>query len=163
MGIVKKDTLRTTLISYVGLVLGYLNKAFLFIILLTTQEIGIINLLITSGLFFAQLSNLGSVYVTWRFFPFFRDAQKKNYGFLFLNFLIVMCGSLLFTLLFYLLKAPIHAYFMEKSPHFVTYAWWVVPVGIGQVFFLLFENYMRYLFKNVLPVLMQDIVLRPIS
>ena len=120
MGIVKKDTLRTTLISYVGLVLGYLNKAFLFIILLTTQEIGIINLLITSGLFFAQLSNLGSVYVTWRFFPFFRDAQKKNYGFLFLNFLIVMCGSLLFTLLFYLLKAPIHAYFMEKSPLFVT-------------------------------------------
>lgn len=163
MGIVKKDTLRTTLISYVGLVLGYLNKAFLFIILLTTQEIGIINLLITTGLFFAQLSNLGSVYVTWRFFPFFRDAQKKNYGFLLLNFLIVMCGSLLFTLLFYLLKAPIHAYFMEKSPLFVTYAWWVVPVGIGQVFFLLFENYMRGLFKNVLPVLMQDIVLRLIT
>ena len=160
MGNVKKDTLRITLISYVGLGLGYLNKAFLFIILLTTQEIGIINLLITSGLFFAQLSNLGAIYVTWRFFPFFRDEGKKNYGFLLLNFLIVTCGSLFFTLLFFLLKAPINAYFMDKSPLFVTYAWWVVPVGIGHVFFLLFENYMRGLFKNVLPVFMQDIVLR---
>jgi len=77
MGIVKRDALRTTLISYVGLVLGYLNKAFLFIIFLTTIEIGLVNLLITTSLLFAQLTNLGSVYVTWRFFPFFRNKEKK--------------------------------------------------------------------------------------
>ena len=74
MGIVKKDALRTTLISYIGLVLGYINKAFLFILFLTTVEIGLVNLLTTTGLLFAQLSNLGSIYVTWRFFPFFQKV-----------------------------------------------------------------------------------------
>jgi O-antigen/teichoic acid export membrane protein len=160
MGIVKKDALRTTIISYVGLILGYLNKAVLFILLLSTVQIGIVNLLITSGLFFAQLSNLGTIYVTWRFFPFFRNAEKEHYGFLLLNFLLVLFGVLLFTVLFFLFQTPITEYFVQKSPMFVDYAWWVVPVGIGHVFFLLFENYMRGLYKNVLPVFLQDIVLR---
>jgi O-antigen/teichoic acid export membrane protein len=160
MGIVKKDALRTTVISYFGLLLGYLNKAVLFILLLSTVQIGIVNLLITSGLFFAQLSNLGTIYVTWRFFPFFRNADKKHYGFLLLNFLLVLFGVALFTALFFLFQKPINAYFVQKSPMFVDYAWWVVPVGIGHVFFLLFENYMRGLYKNVLPVFLQDIGLR---
>lgn len=160
MGIVKKDALRTTIISYVGLVLGYLNKAVLFILLLSTVQIGIVNLLITCGLFFAQLSNLGTIYVTWRFFPFFRNADKHHYGFLLWNFLLVLFGALFFTALFILFQTPITEYFAAKSPLFVDYAWWVLPVGIGHVFFLLFENYMRGLFKNILPVFLQDVVLR---
>ena len=163
MGVVKQDAFRTTLIAYVGLILGYLNKAVLFILLLSTVEIGIVNLLITSGLFFAQLSNLGTVYVTWRFFPFFRNEAKKNYGFLLLNFLVVLVGSTVFTVLFCVFQHPINAYFSTKSPLFVQYAWWVVPVGMGHVFFLLFENYLRGLFKNVLPVFLQDVVLRVIT
>lgn len=160
MGIVKKDALRTTILSYIGLVLGYLNKAVLFIVLLSTVEIGIVNLLITSGLFFAQMSNLGTIYVTWRFFPFFRNEAKQHYGFLLLNFLVVLFGSVLFTALFLLFQDPINDYFASKSPLFIPYAWWVIPVGIGHVFFLLFENYMRGLYKNLLPVFLQDIALR---
>ncbi len=163
MGIVKKDALRTTLISYFGLVLGYLNKAFLFIIFLSTIEIGLVNLLTTTGLLFAQLSNLGSIYVTWRFFPFFRNEEKKHYGFLLFNLLIVCLGILIFTLLFYVFRSEIGLYFQEKSPLFVHYAWWVVPVGIGNVFFMLFENHMRGMFKNVIPVFLQDILLRLIT
>lgn len=163
MGIVKKDALRTTLISYVGLVLGYINKAFLFIIFLSTVQIGLVNLLTTTGLLFAQLSNLGSVYVTWRFFPFFRNDAKQHYGFLLFNLLIVALGVLLFTFLFWIFKSEISSYFKEKSSLFVHYAWWVVPVGIGNVLFMLFENHLRGLFKNIFPVLLQDIGLRVVT
>ena len=163
MGIVKKDALRTTLISYIGLVLGYINKAFLFILFLTTVEIGLVNLLTTTGLLFAQLSNLGSIYVTWRFFPFFRNEAKKHYGFLLFNVLIVCFGILLCSVLFWLFKAEIGAYFHDKSPLFNRYAWWVIPVGVGNVLFMLFENHMRGMFKNILPVFLQDIGLRVLT
>ena len=163
MGVVKKDALRTTLISYTGLVLGYVNKAFLFIIFLSTIEIGLVNLLTTTGLLFAQLSNLGSIYVTWRFFPFFRNEAKKHYGFLLFNVLLVCLGILIFTTLYWVFKEEIGAYFREKSPLFNRYAWWVIPVGIGNVFFMLFENHMRGLFKNILPVFLQDIGLRVVT
>ena len=163
MGIVKKDALRTTLISYAGLVLGYVNKAFLFIIFLSTIEIGLVNLLTTTGLLFAQLSNLGSIYVTWRFFPFFRNEAKKHYGFLLFNVLIVCFGIFLFTLLFWVFNAEIGAYFQDKSPLFNRFAWWVIPVGVGNVLFMLFENHMRGMFKNILPVFLQDIGLRVVT
>lgn len=163
MGIVKKDALRTTLISYAGLILGYVNKAFLFIIFLSTIEIGLVNLLTTTGLLFAQLSNLGSIYVTWRFFPFFRNEEKKHYGFLLFNVLIVCFGICLFTFLFWVFNAEIGSYFQDKSPLFNRFAWWVIPVGIGNVLFMLFENHMRGLFKNILPVFLQDIGLRAMT
>ena len=163
MGIVKKDALRTTLISYIGLALGYVNKAFLFIIFLSTIEIGLVNLLTTTGLLFAQLSNLGSIYVTWRFFPFFRNEAKKHYGFLLFNVLIVCLGIFIFTLLFWVFNKEIGTYFQDKSPLFNQFAWWVIPVGIGNVLFMLFENHMRGMFKNILPVFLQDIGLRVVT
>lgn len=160
MGIVQKDALRTTLISYLGLVLGYLNKAFLFLIFLNAEEVGLVNLIVTVGLLFAQLSNLGTVYATWRFFPFFRSPARKNYGFLLLNTLVVCVGIIGFTLLFYAFRPAIETYFSVKSPLFVAYYFWVIPLGIATVFFMLFENHMRGLQKNILPVFLQDIIVR---
>ena len=160
MGIVQKDALRTTIISYLGLILGYLNKAFLFLIFLSAEEVGLVNLIITVGLLFAQLANMGTVYATWRFFPFFRNPERKNYGFLLLNSLVVCFGIVLFTLLFYSFQSKIATYFSLKSPLFVSYYFWVIPLGVGTVFFMLFENHMRGLQKNILPVFLQDIVVR---
>jgi O-antigen/teichoic acid export membrane protein len=160
MGIIQKDALRTTVISYLGLVLGYLNKAFLFLIFLSAEEVGLVNLIVTVGLLFAQLANLGTVYATWRFFPFFRNDSRKNYGFLLLNSLVVCFGIVLFTIIFFAFQSKIATYFSLKSPLFVAYYFWVIPLGIGTVFLMLFENYMRGLQKNILPVFLQDIVVR---
>ena len=56
MGIVQKDAFRTMLISYGGIVLGYLNKGLLFLLILTTEQIGLVNLIISLGTMFAQFS-----------------------------------------------------------------------------------------------------------
>jgi O-antigen/teichoic acid export membrane protein len=79
MGVVQKDALKTTVLSFIGLTLGYVNKAILFIALLTVEQVGLMNLVITVGMLFAQLSNFGSIYSTWRFFPFFRNQNKNHY------------------------------------------------------------------------------------
>ena len=48
------------MISYVGIGLGFLNKGLLFLLILSTEQIGLVNLLIAVGILFAQLSNFGS-------------------------------------------------------------------------------------------------------
>ena len=70
MGIVQKDAVRTSIISFAGIGLGYLNKAVLFVLLFSTAQVGLLNLLMSVGLLFAQFANLGTIYTTWRFFPF---------------------------------------------------------------------------------------------
>ena len=64
MGLIQKDAFRTMLLSYVGIVLGYVNKGLLFLIILSTEQIGLINLLISVGTLFAQFANFGTVYST---------------------------------------------------------------------------------------------------
>ena len=82
MGFVQKDAVKTTLISSIGLTIGYLNKGLLFILILTTEQIGVINLCYSLGVLFAQFSNFGTIYTILKFFPFFNNKEKKHHGFL---------------------------------------------------------------------------------
>lgn len=160
MGVVQKEAIKTTVLSFIGLSLGYVNKAILFIALLTVEQVGLMNLIITVGMLFAQLSNLGSIYSTWRFFPFFRNEAKNHYGFLLMNMLIVIIGIIIFTILILLFNQSIINFYLEKSKLFTHYYLWIIPLGIANIFFMLFESYLRGLYKNVLPVFLQEIFLR---
>ena len=160
MGIIQKDALRTTLISYIGLIVGYLNKGFLFIIILSTEEIGLINLILAVGILFAQFTNLGSIYSIWRFYPFFKNEKNNDYGFLVFNLLVVLTGIGLFSFIFILFKEQISSFYELKSALFIKFYYYVLPVGIGFGFYLLFDNYLRSLFKNTISVFVNDIGLR---
>jgi O-antigen/teichoic acid export membrane protein len=78
MGFIQKDALRTMIITYFGLLLGYLNKVVLFLLILNTEEIGLINLILSVGLLFAQLSNLGVINAIAKLLPFFRDNSEQK-------------------------------------------------------------------------------------
>ncbi|MDG2153259.1 MAG: polysaccharide biosynthesis C-terminal domain-containing protein [Crocinitomicaceae bacterium] len=160
MGLVERDALRTMIYSYMGLVLGYVNKVLLFILILSTEEIGLFNLIISVGLLFGQIASLGAINSTWKFFTFFRNPQRNNYGFLKLTILTVLVGATLTSGLVYVLEPFISDYYNEKSALFVDYYYWIIPIGIANVLFLVFEMHLRAMFKNVLSVFVNDIVLR---
>jgi O-antigen/teichoic acid export membrane protein len=160
MGILEQDAVKTSFISFLGIGLGYVNKAVLFVLLFTTAQVGLINLLFSVSVLFAQFANLGTTFSTWRFFPFFRNKQNGHFGFLLLNFLVVCLGILLFSLLLWCLEPAIVTRYEEKSALFVSYLYWIIPFGTALVFFLLFENYLRGMRQNVLPAILQEVVLR---
>ncbi|MCJ8290074.1 MAG: polysaccharide biosynthesis C-terminal domain-containing protein [Crocinitomicaceae bacterium] len=163
MGIIQKDALRTTIVSYIGMLLGYVNKVLLFVILLSQEEVGLINLILSLSLLFAQFSNLGSINSTWKFFPYLFNPKRKHYGFLSLNLIIALVGVILFSLVFILFKDSISAYFESRSSRFVQYYYWVIPVGSFMVIFKLLENYLRGLYKNVFAVVANDFILRIVT
>ncbi len=160
MGYLQRDAMGTMIISYVGMIIGYLNKGLLFLLLFTTEEIGLINLLYSVGILMAQFSNFGAIYSVWKFFPFFRNSEKKHYGFLLLNVILVTIGISLMTLLLVLFRREIELFYWDKSSLFVDYYYLVLPIGFATVYFLLFENYMRGLKKNILPVFVNEFGLR---
>ena len=160
MGIVQRESFRTMLISYLGLFLGYLNKGVLFVIILSTEQIGLFNLIISVGFLFAQLASLGVVNTTWKFFPFFRNERTNNYGFLKLTVLIATVGVLIAIAATVLLRDVITSYYIENSQDFIVYYYWLIPVGVANVYYLLFENYLRGLYKNVFSAFVYEIGLR---
>ena len=111
-----------------------------------------INLILSVGLLFAQLSNLGAINAIAKFLPFFRENDEQKQNFFALNLFFVFAGILLFSSIVILLQSQIVAYYSEKSALFVDYYFWILPIGIANVFFLVFEAYLRSLFKNILSV-----------
>lgn len=160
MGLVQKDALRTTIISSFGLILGYLNKGLFFLLVFSTEQIGVVNLVFSLGVLFAQFSNFGSVYSIWKFFPFFKNKEKKHHGFLSFSLLITLLGAGIVSLFFLLFRSNIEHIYESKSPMFIDYYLWVIPLGIGYLLYLVFEVYLRSLFKNVISVFAMDVVLR---
>lgn len=160
MGIVQKDGFRTMLISYFGMALGYLNKGVLFLLILTSEQMGLINLLTTVGLLFAQLASFGSMASIWRFFPYFRNSEKRNHGFLTLNLSIVGLGILLCTLAIFVFREQIQAYYGERSALFLHYYLWVIPIGASYVIYMVLETYLRAMYKNIIAVFAFEVVLR---
>lgn len=160
MGIVQKDAFRTMLISYIGIALGYLNKGLLFLIILTTEQIGLINLIYSLGILFAQMANFGALFTTWKFLPFFKNTEKKHHGFLPFILLIVFIGIVIFTLLTLFFQKEIQSFYSEKSKLFNEYYLWVLPIGISYVLYMIFEVYLRAFYKNIFTAFALEIVLR---
>ncbi|MCE3294352.1 MAG: hypothetical protein K0R65_66 [Crocinitomicaceae bacterium] len=148
------------IINYLGLLLGYLNKGILFVMILSTDKIGLLNLVLSVGLLFAQFSNLGAINAIAKFLPFFRESRDQKQSFLIFNLFFVVGGILLFSAIAVLLQGPIIHFYSEKSKLFVDYYYWIIPIGIANVFFLVFESYLKAIFKNVLAVFLYEFVLR---
>jgi O-antigen/teichoic acid export membrane protein len=160
MGLVQKDATRTALISYFGIILGYVNKGVLFILFLTTEEIGLLNLLFSLGALFAQFSNFGLAFSVWKFFPFMKDSKSKHRGFFSYTLLIACLGILIFFFLSVFCRNAIQMQYLEKSPLFLVYYYWFIPIGVATGFYLYFDVYLRSLYKNIISVIAQDVILR---
>ena len=163
MGIVQKDALRTSIVQYLGLVLGYFNKGFLFILLLTTEEIGLINLILAVSMLFAQFANLGSYNTIWRFFPFLENKERNHHGFLSFNLLVALTGGLFITLLLLIFSPWIIEYYSIKSKSFADYFFWVIPCGFGILVHTLLDGYMRAIHKSVFSIFVNDVALRVVT
>ncbi len=160
MGLIQKDAFRTTVISYVGILIGYLNKGLLFLIILSPTQIGLINLIVSVGTLFAQLANFGTLYTTWKFFPFVRNDEKKHHGFLPFMLLIVGAGIVIYTIAYIVFRPQVEQIYLEKSPLFLDYYYWTLPIGIAYVIFMVLEIYLRSLYKNIIAVFAYEVALR---
>ena len=160
MGIIQKQALRTTLLSYLGIGIGTLNRAVLFVICFTTEQIGLVNLIVATGLLFAQMANFGSIASILKFFPYFKNNEKRHYGFITLMFMYVFIGIFVCLMMFLIFKSPIQKLYLERSPQFISYYYWVIPIGISYAFFQFFEAHLRALHNNLLSVFIFEVLLR---
>lgn len=160
MGIVQRDGFKLTVVSYIGLILGYVNKVLLFPNFLDTEQVGLANIMINVSIIYAQFSALGLTGITLRFFPFFRDKEKEHHGFLAWASLIMTGGFILTTFAFVAFKPVVVAHYAESAKILVDYYYYIIPLGFATVFFQLYDSYLRSLMKTVIPSFINEVILR---
>ena len=161
MGIIEKQATRNAINSYLGAGLGFFTVLWLSHSL-TTDENGLIRILVSISALLAQVSSLGFSAVTIRLFPYFRNKEKGHHGFLFYAIIISLIGFLLCWLGFYFFKSKIIESNSEKSKLFVDYLFYLMPLSFFTLFFTVFDTYLRACYSSVIGSFTKDFLQRVI-
>ena len=160
MGIVKKQSFVNSVISYTGILLGFVNVVLLFPHILGLELYGLITVLIAVSTISAQFSQLGVVNIILRYFPHFKNINKKHNGFLFFVTALVLLGFTLVSIILLIFKSDIVSANSEKSALFTNYYYYLFLLIVFTVLFNVFDTYLRSLLKSILQVFLRDVLVR---
>ena len=140
--------------------IGFISTGILMPRFLTEEENGIIKLLVSYSLLFAQFASLGFQTATVRFFPYFKDKKKGHNGFFPLLTLVGVLGFCLFLIVYYLIKGPIIEYESGKNSAFASYFFLILPLTFFFLYFNLFDIYSRVLLKSTAGTFLKELFQR---
>jgi len=160
MGTIQRQTIAGTIYTYIGVGVGFVTTALLMPSVLSTEEVGLLKLLVSFSVLFSTFANLGTLNVATKFFPYFRDEAKGHNGFLFLLLAVNAIGSLIVFIVFLSLKQWLVESNSEKSNLFSAYVLYVMPITFSLQFFNVFDVYFRMLYNAVKGTVAKEVMLR---
>ncbi len=155
MGTIAKQSLWNTIWLYAGMLLGYINVIILFQKFLTAEQFGVTRVLTAT-----QISLLGSDSAIIKFFPFFRNEEKKHHGFLLVMFGVSAIGTLLVAVALILLRDGITSFYIEKSSLFVDYYYLIIPMTVFLVAQQILSLYLVANYKSVFQTFVREVFIR---
>ncbi len=170
MGIIARQSIRGTIVTYLGVFVGFITTFFVLTRFLTAEEIGLARVLIDAATLFMGLAQLGTSSSIIRFYPYFKAPSNSpiegeklsggNHGFFFWTVVVPFIGFVIFAVLWWVLHVPIERMFVEKSPLFVDYYYFVLPMAFFMLYQTIFETNANVLMNIVVPRAVRELVIR---
>lgn len=163
MGIIIKQSLKGSIWSYLGLVVGYISVGILMPNFFQPDQIGLVQLFVALAAIFTNFSTLGFGSVIYRMFPEFRNKLKNHNGFLFLTLSTGLLGFCLSVIAFFILKPNIIESNIQKSPLLVEYIILLIPLFFFRILFNLLDTFNRVLYDAVTGAFWNEFVHKAIN
>jgi O-antigen/teichoic acid export membrane protein len=161
MGIIIKQTIKSSVYTYTGIILGFVTTAILMPKILLEEQVGLVRLLVSIMILLAQVANLGYTAAGGRLFPYFRNPEKQHNGYLFWACVVSSVG-LLITLSIWSFNQAFVLNFLnvKASPLLRDYLFWVAPLTIFTVIYYIFDGYLRFLYDTISGTFLKDFLQR---
>ena len=78
MGVIAKQSIRGTIVTYLGIAVGVVTTFFVLTRFLTAEEIGLTRVLIDAATLFIGLAQMGTSSSIIRFYPYFVSVSPKD-------------------------------------------------------------------------------------
>ena len=161
MGVIAKQSIRGTIVTYIGIAVGVVTTFFVLTRFLTTEDIGLTRVLIDAATLFIGLAQLGTNASIIRFYPYFQEKDSnEDHGFFFWALVIPFIGFLIFAVIYWACSVPLGAWFGDKSPLFVEYYYLVLPLAFFMLYQTICESTCNVLMHIVLPRAVRELVVR---
>ena len=182
MGVIARQSIRGTIVTYIGVAVGFVTTFFVITRFLTAEEIGLARVLIDAATLFIGLAQLGTNASIIRFYPYIASGQQSaisnqqsavsnqqsavsnqksdDHGFFFWTMVVPLVGFLLIGLVFIACYAPLSRWFGEKSPLFVNYYYLVLPMALCMLYQTVFETNANVRMHIVVPRAVRELLTR---
>ena len=160
MGIVVRQSIKGTIMNYLGVLVGFITTFFVVTKYLTTEEVGLTRVLVDASILLSGLAQLGTSTSAMRYYPYFKDEKERDHGFFGWSVIIPLIGFVIFTILFLIFKQPIENYFSKNSELFVDYIYFVIPMAFFMMYLTVFETNSNLLMRIVVPKFIREVGIR---
>jgi O-antigen/teichoic acid export membrane protein len=163
MGLIFRQSLKSSVGFYIGVGLGAINTLFISTRFLSPDQLAISRILLENSLIFAAFSHLGTPYITDKFFAYFKNDERKHNGFLLFILLFPIVGFGLFLTVYNAFDTNIASFFSAKSPTIVPYIWLSLPITFCWVYILVLESYSRVNGRTAIPTFLREVIFRGVN
>lgn len=160
MGIVIRQSIYSTIISYVGVVIGYINLLYLYPKFLLLEQIGLFRTIQDAAILLAPFAQFGLTQSIFRYYPQFVKDKSTSHTFITLMLLLALAGFAVFFIIFKIFETPLLSYFQDNAKEIIQYSSWVIWLTLLMVMIAALEAFSRSLLKTIVPNLLREIVAR---
>lgn len=163
MGIVVRQSIKGTIINYIGVAVGFVTTFFVMTKYLTLEEVGLTRVMADAAILLSGLAALGTNTSALRYYPYFKDEPSRDHGFFGWTLIVPLVGFVIFTILFFVFKDLIIKMFSGKSELFVDYIYFVIPMAFFMMYMTVFETNANILMRIVVPKFVREVGIRVLT
>ena len=156
MGVIARQSIKGTLATYAGVVIGFISTFFVVTRYLTQDEVGLTRVMVDATMLFASLSLLANNSTMQRFFPYFRSSRLNHHGVFGISLLVPLVGFVLFAVLFLVFKGTLMAVYGQRSPLLTDYFYVLPMMTFFVLYMLVFENNSLLLMRISVPKMVRE-------
>lgn len=158
MGVVLKQSLFNTAITYLGFALGAVNTLFLYTQILEPEYYGLVTFILATGAILMPIMALGTHNTLVKFYSEQNESDKD--GFLSLMLLSPLLALLPLALFTFVFNDKIAAFVSKENAIAGDYVWYVFLTGLAMAYFEVFFAWSKVHFKSVFGSFMKEVFAR---
>ncbi len=159
MGVIQKQSTRSSVLIYIGIAIGFLNSALLLPKFFSPEEIGMLGFLNSFTSLFSIAASFGIPLITIKLFPEFRSESLKHHGFFGFVFLTSLIGIGL-GLSFYGLFSEYLISDKNSASSYPLFGLMFAILFASRVLFRNYDSYVRMLYHSVTGAFLENVFLK---
>ena len=156
MGIILKQSLSNTLVTYLGFGIGAVNTLFLYTQFLTPEYYGLVNVILSVSAVLMPLLAFGVPNTLVKFYSNFKDVKESD-SFLTLMILLPLCLIIPIGVISFVAYESIGNFLSKENPIVKGYVWYIFLIGVAMAYFEVFYAWTRIQLRSVFGNFMKEV------
>jgi len=159
MGIVLKQSLNNTIVTYIGFAIGAVNTLILYTKFMQPESYGLVQVVLSVSAVLMPILAFGIPNSLVKFYSSFKEDKAQD-GFLTMMLLLPLVLIVPIAFLSFIANESIGALLARENPIVRNYVWHIFLIGLAMAYFEVFYAWVRVRMKSVFGNFMKEIFCR---